>query len=593
MKGIYKVSLAFAAAALLVCLAAAASLSTLRQLQAASDAREHTAHILILAKELLASHAVLPELVPEQSQELRRLGAGRASLPRLEDMLSRMAGKQPADEIRAAGGRFIETEVRALEEQRADFDHWMRRTFFIILIICGLALLFPLSFSYQVHRASQGRLKDLVHAETRRLLEVQEGANRQLQQMDQALREQNTLLESASAVADKANHAKSDFLSSMSHELRTPLNAILGFTQLMESGAPAPTPAQKRNLAQILKAGWYLLELINQILDLAVIESGKVTLSREPVRLLDVMLECRSMIEPEAQKRGIAMTFPSFDEPVFVNADRTRVKQILINLLFNAIKYNSAGGTVTVACTLGAAETIRISVRDTGAGLTTEQLALLFQPFNRLGRDTGGEEGTGIGLVVTKRLVEMMGGTIGVESTVGSGSVFWVELASADAPQLSAGPEPMSVPARVGAAGSEAIRTVLYVEDNPANLELVEQLVGRRPDLKLLGATDATIGIALARLAQPHAILMDINLPGLGGVEAMQILRLDPSTRHIPIIALSANAMPRDIERALAAGFFDYITKPIKVAEFMATVDAALKFSHLRAATPPSGKEAP
>jgi signal transduction histidine kinase len=219
------------------------------------------------------------------------------------------------------------------------------------------------------------------------------------------------------AAAEKANRAKTDFLSSMSHELRTPLNAILGFAQLMESGTPPPTPAQqKRSLDQILKAGWYLLELINEILDLALIESGKVTLSREPVSLAEVMLECRAMIEPQAQQRGIGMTFPRFEAPCHVKADRTRIKQVLINLLFNAIKYNRPGGTVSVECSPCPPNSIRISVRDTGAGLSPEQLAQLFQPFNRLGKETGAEEGTGIGLVVTKRLVELMGGVIGVDS---------------------------------------------------------------------------------------------------------------------------------------------------------------------------------
>ena len=244
-------------------------------------------------------------------------------------------------------------------------------------------------------------------------------------------------LNEAMAAAEKANLAKSDFLSSMSHELRTPLNAILGFAQLMESGSPPPTPSQKRNLDQILKAGWYLLELINEILDLALIESGKVTLSREPVSLAEVMLECQAMIEPQAQKRGIGMTFPRFEIPYFVKADRTRVKQVLINLLFNAIKYNKPGGTVVVECTLSPPDSIRISVRDTGAGLAPEQLAQLFQPFNRLGKEASAEEGTGIGLVVTKRLVELMGGVIGVESTVGVGSVFWIELSLTAAPQLA------------------------------------------------------------------------------------------------------------------------------------------------------------
>src|SRR4029077_16587393 len=243
-------------------------------------------------------------------------------------------------------------------------------------------------------------------------------------------------LNEALTAAEKANRAKTDFLSGMSHELRTPLNAILGFAQLMASGSPSPTPPQKRKIDQILKAGWYLLELINEILDLSLIESGNVTLSREPVSLVEVMLECRAMIEPQAHKRGIAMTFPRFEIPYFVKADRTRVKQVLINLLFNAIKYNKPGGTVAVEYALSPPGSIRICVRDTGAGLAPEQLAQLFQPFNRLGKEIGGEEGTGIGLVVTKRLVGLMGGTIGADSTVGTGSTFWVELPLTDALQL-------------------------------------------------------------------------------------------------------------------------------------------------------------
>jgi len=389
----------------------------------------------------------------------------------------------------------------------------------------------------------------------------------------------------AMAAAEKANRAKTDFLSAMSHELRTPLNAILGFAQLMGTGTPPPTPSQMRNLEQILKAGWYLLELINEILDLALIESGKVTLSREAVSLAEVMLECRAMIEPQAQKRGIGMTFPRFDIPHFVKADRTRVKQVLINLLFNAVKYNKPGGAVAVDCTLSPPDLIRISVRDTGAGLAPEQLAQLFQPFNRLGREAGAEEGTGIGLVVTKQLVELMGGAIGVDSTVGVGSVFWIDLSLTSAPQLGVREAKQAALARPQMAGDTPLRTLLYVEDNPANLELVEQLVARRPDLRLLGAADGSLGIEFARAYQPEVILMDINLPGISGLEAMTILRADPSTAHIPIIALSANAVPHDIAKALDAGFFNYLTKPIKVNQFMDALDAALKFSQTAAST--------
>ena len=382
----------------------------------------------------------------------------------------------------------------------------------------------------------------------------------------------------AKGAAEKANLAKSEFLSSMSHELRSPLNAILGFAQLMESDATPATPSQKASIDEILRAGWYLLELINEILDLAQIESGKLSLSPEPTSLAEVILECQAMIEPQAQARGISMTFPQFDVPCFVAADRTRLKQVLINLLSNAIKYNKAGGTVVVDCAGSTPVRIRLNVRDSGAGLPPEKLAQLFQPFNRLGQEHGAEQGTGIGLVMSKRLVELMGGVLSVESTVGVGSVFSWELDAAAAPELDAKPaepEPAAV-ARAQAQPGAPLRTLLYVEDNPANLKLVEQLIARRPTIRLLTAVDGNMGIQLARANQPDVILMDINLPGISGIEALKILRDDPLTTHIPIVALSANAMPRDIEKGLAAGFFSYLTKPIKVKEFMGALDAAL-----------------
>jgi PAS domain S-box-containing protein len=397
--------------------------------------------------------------------------------------------------------------------------------------------------------------------------------------LDQALQEKNVEFERATAAAEKANLSKSDFLSSMSHELRSPLNAILGFAQLMNSDSPPPTPSQMASIDQILHAGWYLLELINEILDLAQIESGRLALSLEPTALAEVLFECQTMIEPQGQKRGIRMTFPQFDIPYFVNADRTRLKQVLINLLSNAIKYNQPNGSVVVDCASSAPERIRVSVKDTGAGLPPEMLRQLFEPFNRLGQERSAEEGTGIGLVMSKRVVELMGGVIGVESTVGVGSVFWFELNSAAAPQLAVD---TAEPAALAAAQvqlSARLRTLLYVEDNPANLMLVEQLIARRPDMRLLSARDGNLGIQLARSRRPQVILMDINLPGISGIEALKILREDPATAHIPVVALSANAMPRDIEKGLQAGFFRYLTKPIKVNEFMDTLDVALEFA--------------
>lgn len=288
------------------------------------------------------------------------------------------------------------------------------------------------------------------------------------------------------------------------------------------------------------------------------------------------------MIDPQAQKRGIQMTFPRFDNLYYVHADRTRVKQVIINLLSNAIKYNRVGGAVIVQCALSDDDRVRVSVRDTGAGLSADQLAQLFQPFNRLGQETSAEEGTGIGLVVTKQLVGLMGGTIGVESTLGVGSVFWVEFAGSSAPELEGGHHGdagHAVRANVPAPDVSAQRTLLYVEDNPANLALVEQLIARRSDLKLLTAIDGHLGIQLARAYHPDVILMDINLPGISGYGALQILREDPETAHIPVLALSANAVPRDIERGLEAGFFRYLTKPIKVVEFMDALDVALHFA--------------
>src|SRR6202521_5587576 len=327
--------------------------------------------------------------------------------------------------------------------------------------------------------------------------------------LDHELQEQNVELKRARAAAEKANLAKSDFLSSMSHELRSPLNAILGFAQLISSDSPPPTPSQTASIDQILHAGWYLLQLINEILDLAQIESGKLALSREPTALAEVMLECQAMIEPQGQKRGITLTFPHSGVPYFVDADRTRLKQVLINLLSNAIKYNQADGTVVVDCNRRGPARIRISVTDTGAGLPPDMLMQLFQPFNRLGQERSTEEGTGIGLVMSKRLVELMGGVIGVHSTVGLGSVFWFELNSTPAPELAVdNPEPAAVrPAHDQPAAR--LRTLLYVEDNPANLKLIEQLIARRPDMRLLTATDGNLGIELARLYRPEGILMD------------------------------------------------------------------------------------
>jgi CheY-like chemotaxis protein/two-component sensor histidine kinase len=344
----------------------------------------------------------------------------------------------------------------------------------------------------------------------------------------------------------------------------------------METSSPSPTQLQRRSIDQILKAGWYLLDLINEILDLALVESGKLSLSIESIALAEVLRECRAMTEPQALKRSISVSFPDVGIPYCIQADRTRIKQIIINLLSNAIKYNRAGGSVVVRCSLSSPERVRLSIEDSGEGLSPQQLSQLFQPFNRLGQELKREEGTGIGLVMTKRLAELMGGVIGVESVVGKGSVFWIELQLAAASQLVVSHQ-QPVPAIPAGDGAAPLRTLLYVEDNPANLMLVEDIMKRRPDIRLLTANDGPTGIEMARALLPDVILLDINLPGISGLQVLELLVADPATAHIPVIALSANAMPRDIERGLAAGFFRYLTKPIRIDHFLETLSIAMK----------------
>ena len=422
--------------------------------------------------------------------------------------------------------------------------------------------------------------------ETRQLRIANAALERQVREHAAALAALNVDLEQARCEADRSNEMKSVFLATVSHELRTPLNAILGFAQILNSDTLPSTPAQKKIfISHILQAGKHLLVLINEVLDLARVESGTLTVSIEPVGLAPVLAECAALMAPLAERRQITLHFPTA-VATHVLCDRMRLKQVLINILSNAIKYNRERGSVTVTCVPAADGTVRIGVSDTGAGLDASQLEQLFQPFNRLERDAGVEEGTGIGLALTRHLVELMNGTISVESTVDVGSTFWVVLPACA--QIAPPDRQAAYANGVGRTRpSRTLSTLLYIEDNPANLRLVEEIVRPRADLHLLSATEGHAGIALARQHLPHVILVDIHLPGIDGFEIRRLLRADPRTARIPVIAMTARAMPGDIARGKEAGFYSYLTKPIDIDLFSAVVDRALAEQARSADDPP------
>jgi len=375
--------------------------------------------------------------------------------------------------------------------------------------------------------------------------------------------------------ADRANQAKSEFLSSMSHELRTPMNAVLGFGQLMEYDASLPEE-HLDNVREILKAGHHLLELINEVLDLAKVESGQIDLSLEPVEVCPVVDECLGLIGPLADKRDIQVSHIGL-KGAMVRADRIRLKQALLNLLANAIKYNREGGSVRLDVRPEGEDRLRIRVMDTGPGIPAGRLAELFQPFSRLDAEGSNIEGTGIGLTITQRIVEMMGGSVGVDSEIGMGSTFWIELpreSMADARDHQGAASDGDTPAPHMDA---AQHTVLYIEDNPVNIKLVAQILGRHKHIHLLTAHTPELGIELALIRRPELVLLDINMSGMDGYQVLEAFKAAPQLKAIPVVAVTANAMVRDIERGKAAGFADYLTKPLDVAHFHAVVDALLK----------------
>ncbi|HLF76097.1 MAG TPA: ATP-binding protein [Dehalococcoidia bacterium] len=376
-------------------------------------------------------------------------------------------------------------------------------------------------------------------------------------------------IQAARDEAEQANQAKSEFLSRMSHELRTPLNAILGFGQLL--GMESLTSEQRDSVDHILRAGRHLLELINEVLDISRIEAGRLTLSPEPVPLAQLIQETQDLIRPLAFERSVRIEEEPRGDEVYILADRQRLRQVLLNLLTNAVKYNKEAGAVRLTYQQVEPGRLRVSVIDTGPGIEPEQLPRLFTPFERLGAEQTDVEGTGLGLALSKRLVEVMNGTMGVESTVGHGSTFWVEL-----------PETQNLLERDGDLGAAALRalepspadhkSVLYIEDNVASFQLIERIFSHWPGVKLLAAMQGRLGLDLARQHHPDLILLDLHLPDIMGLEVLQRLRADPATQDIPVVVTSADATPGQIERLRTAGADDYITKPLDIPRFAEVV---------------------
>jgi NO-binding membrane sensor protein with MHYT domain/nitrogen-specific signal transduction histidine kinase/ActR/RegA family two-component response regulator len=384
-----------------------------------------------------------------------------------------------------------------------------------------------------------------------------------------ALRESEERYRAASEASAAASRAKSEFLSRMSHELRTPLNAILGFGQLME--LDATTPDQQENATQVLKGGRHLLTLINEVLDITGIESGHLTMSIEPVQLGEVANEVLDLMNPLATARRVTMSH-DLGGPMFVHADRQRLKQVLLNLVANAVKYNREGGVVRMYATVEPSDKLRISVTDSGPGIRSDRIARLFTPFDRLGVASQ-VEGTGLGLALSKRLVEAMAGAIGVDSRDGQGSTFWIELPAAASPFVAVSDISAS---RVAESFARTRGRILYVEDNLSNLALMQRLLARHDDIELIPAMTGGLALDLARLHEPDLILLDLHLPDLPGEAVLAQLRQDARCRDIPVVVLSADATPGQIERLTAAGVRAYLTKPLDLKPFIALLDEIL-----------------
>ncbi|MEJ2213754.1 MAG: ATP-binding protein [Gammaproteobacteria bacterium] len=453
-----------------------------------------------------------------------------------------------------------------------------------LLLVIGYLTLFLLI--YFIVRRADGIIKHQ-YAELDEVNKKLEYANENLENaVDERTRVLRKTIDQLNAeindrrAAQNANQAKSEFLSSMSHELRTPLNAIIGFSQILEISENLDEEDQD-NVKEINKAGHHLLSLINEILDLSKIEAGKMELSIEKVEPESLVLECVSLIQPFATKHDIELDYAISTDRA-VSADYTRLKQSLLNLLSNAIKYNKENGQVNLnICANQQGDKVLFEVKDTGNGLSKQQIDELFEPFKRLNAKHSSIEGTGIGLTITRKIVELMHGAISVESQLGQGSVFTIEMPVLSQGSANASPEPDSAPAETEndneTDDSSKRFKVLYIEDNPANIKLISRVMAARNNIDLQTAHLPELGLEYASKHQHDLVLLDINMPGMDGYEVLKRLKADPKTSVIPVFAVTANAMPKDIERGKQAGFDEYLTKPLDIPAFYQMIDAYLK----------------